>query len=268
MIAVGKKLKYKKFDSDGNQIIERFSGYYIAKTPLGDTIQLRNKGGLVSDGAVERGRALSKREGARSNGFDKNPQNVYRGNNKVRAANVKKAMQDADLSWKINQRECLRRMMSMTNGEIYTYLVAWKQADKAQVVRDYDYYVADDDLAKIEDLKPTMTQLATLTMVLKAQVDAKFAMTILEMLEGKAVSVAQIKENKPKKEEAPVTNEVDEALNKLKESVLADTTLDELPPLPEKKKKESLSLDEAVEAVPALEQLQGEDLLKALGAVQ
>lgn len=206
---MAKKLKYKKFDEFGDLIIERSQNWYIVEIQTG-----KDKGKQVK--RWKPGKTPTKPRGmtARqnflnnpkrgSNGFDKRPQDTKKGNAGNQIVNAKKKMADEGTLWQVSQRECLRQLLEMPFAKACAYFVQWGMGGADDALRLYGVDVADA-LGTIDKTPPTTVQILSLRMVLRAREDAKLAMNIMEMIEGKAVAQTVIEEAKKEKEKEEQT---------------------------------------------------------------
>lgn len=219
--------KNRVFDKDGNRKIAKGYNFYIAETPTGDTLKIYTDGKRHTKAMTNMQpnslANLVKGSGG-SQAFKENTQNGTYAKNarygKEKAARQVQLAAAGEL-WRYNQRECLKVMMTMPVRTIYGYLIKWGQMTQSQVLASYDVNITDDELMLLDSQKPTMLQVISLTMILKAQADGKFGMTIMEMLEGKAVGIDKVAQSKAKVEEEPVREEpqVDPETNDLLERI-------------------------------------------------
>lgn len=215
---MGRVLKYKKYDPNGYLIKEQFKTYYVAETPDGDLVKISKKPG-GNPNMARTGEFIKNHPKARTSTFHDRKEDQQKGHVAARLSG-KKASEE---SWRTTQRGCLRKMLQMPTSELYTYLVKWGLKSVAQVKYDYNYVVTDLDLERVDQREPNTMQTLCLTMVLRAQMDGKFALQILEMLEGKAVNQnvlqTQMKEEAEKKE-TPKEQEVSQTIAQIRNMIL------------------------------------------------
>ncbi|MFV0409657.1 MAG: hypothetical protein ACK5LJ_08170 [Paracoccus sp. (in: a-proteobacteria)] len=228
-MADAKKVRYDDF---GRPIVRDSKKWYEYEDEMtGAVIRVAKDGyGTPSTKTAppERADHLKNHPKARSNGFDKNPQNQKLGTIARMANAERKRRSEAGTLWRDNQRECLRVLMAMPRGTMYALAVQWNQLDIASVAGHYGYTVTSKDLKQIkEEPEPTITQLVCIQMVLKAIGDAKFGKEILELLEGKSVNqsvVAKTKKESAREEEKDVepTKEEQSDLDMLKKLIVGE----------------------------------------------
>lgn len=233
-----KKLKYKKYDPQGNLITHQSSSKYVAITPTGQQIVVPKKITMKPRG--DGGKAMNSLPRKDSQNHSKA---MLKG--KARRKELQELEKSGEL-WRASQRECLRVMATMTNTELYAYAIQWHVLTETDIYAKFEHTVTEMDIAECDQQEPTMVQIMCLNMMLTAQNDAKLSITIMEMLEGRAVSQTKITEAKESKKESKKVEknaDLDDALAQLKnkifdkehsepEEIVTDTKL------PEKKKEE------------------------------
>lgn len=232
-------LKYKKYDDFGDLIIESSQRWYIAEIQNGASKGDRVK--RYKEGYQPKSKSkisyntsnLTGHKNFQSNGFDKRPQDAKAGNRASLVANSKENKMklreqiETDVLWTINQRECLRRLLQMTFHELVAYYVKWNMGSVSDVLGLYGEDVSKT-IDQLPGTPPTTIQILSLRMVLRARDDAKLAMNIMEMIEGKAVNQKvnaelELQEKKVEEEEtkketfSPVNTEMTEMLALMKE---------------------------------------------------
>lgn len=100
-------------------------------------------------------------------------------------------MADNEL-WRKSLRDCLRHMTSLPQQTLLAYLVLWKLATAAQVYDEHRVEITEEMVAGLDQRKPTIAQLTALNMVVEGVRKPAFGMKILEILEGKSISQAQV----------------------------------------------------------------------------
>lgn len=236
---MGRILKNRRLDENGLRILERGNGWYIGLDEETNrkrkiyTKKRKKKGGHNTEN-------IRNHPKAGTGGFKQNPQNIQTGNVGNRIVKERQAKREANILWKENQNECLRVMLKMKRGTLLAYMLEWNMEGYDSILSRYDYAVTDEDRKGLDKSEPTMIQITSLSMVMHAKENPKFALNLLELLEGKAVSQVVLAENLDKKEATQkVKNETmddyTKVLNVLKQRALGD---DEEP------------MEEVVEALP------------------
>lgn len=226
----GKVLKRPSYDAQGNKVLERGRTWYRAVTPEGTVVEFDKK--VKKTNRRQNNPNFANNPKARTNGFDKNPQNIYTGNVGQKIVKERKRMAQDGTLWRVNQRECLRRMLVMTTSEIYAHMIAWGQITQKQVLDSYGLTIGQAQIDAVGTEEPTMIQLSCITMIQHAQENPKFGLTILELLEGKAVSLSSIEEKEQKriesaKQTSETENELDQLLDTLKSDIFRDRNNEE-----------------------------------------